>query len=490
MELHQHKTGFKPLQLVALFALLQVAVAFLTNAGSFTHEESMWHYIGRNWFRLGLVPYEGGVDNKSPLIFSVFGLSDRLFGLNYWFPRVVGIVVQSAGVYFIYKIAMRLGDNRAAVIAVTIYGLTLLWRTTGGKLVSFTETYAVTFLIIAVHTYLCAVTRKHFFVSGLLTGLALGWRITAVFGAVALLIHAMSGKRKTVVPFVAGIITSVVVLLLLAVAAGIDPQQLYLYMLVDNWGERSTTDHSLMWRLERFAGNFIFSELALFYPPVIGYLFLKKRYSLLVIWLVCEFAGINLIGIYARPHFKHLLPVLCLVSGLSLSYFIQRYQFRWSYVLVIVWIVFFPKITEPYTSVRDMFRSTAAGDNIFCGPPYSKPVERAEEKLGRWIKENTADTDLVLVAGFGARVQLFSERLSPTIYFNVTQTERARQRLQHDISRNPPAMVLIPLNREYDLHVRPEIRTIMTELIKDRYRLEGCKYGYEVYSLNSVGFTF
>ena len=62
-----------------------------------TFDESMWHYIGRNWIRNGLVPYQGGVDNKSPLIFLIFGISDWLFGVNYWFPRLLGIAVQSTG---------------------------------------------------------------------------------------------------------------------------------------------------------------------------------------------------------------------------------------------------------------------------------------------------------------------------------------------------------------------------------------------------------
>ena len=90
-----------PFRLIILFALFQLVITFFTDSLTFTNDEAMWHYIGRNWFRHGLIPYSGGVDNKSPLIFSVYGISDWLFGVNYWFPRLIGVVVQSVGVYFL-----------------------------------------------------------------------------------------------------------------------------------------------------------------------------------------------------------------------------------------------------------------------------------------------------------------------------------------------------------------------------------------------------
>src|SRR6202012_2876038 len=95
------------LQLIALSLILQLFVALLTDGFALSFDEAMWHYIGRNWFGHGLTPYSGGIDNKSPLIFAVFGLSDWLFGVNYWFPRVLGALVQSIGIYYLYRIAKK-----------------------------------------------------------------------------------------------------------------------------------------------------------------------------------------------------------------------------------------------------------------------------------------------------------------------------------------------------------------------------------------------
>ncbi len=137
-------TTFKParlnyLQIILLLTLLQLAVTLLTDGFALSFDESMWHYIGRNWFRNGLVPYSGGVDNKSPLIFAVFGFSDMAFGVNYWFPRVLGTLCQTISILYIYKIAKHIAGEQAGVLAISFFGLSLLWHGTGGRYVAFTE---------------------------------------------------------------------------------------------------------------------------------------------------------------------------------------------------------------------------------------------------------------------------------------------------------------------------------------------------------------
>src|SRR5271169_5778895 len=123
----------KPLQLIGLIVLIQLVVIFFTTDMLLSFDESMWQYIGRNWLRNGLVPYAGGIDNKSPLIFLIFGISDWLFGVNFWFPRLLGIVVQSLGLYWLYKIAEKTIRPGAGIFAISFYGLSMLWRSTGGK---------------------------------------------------------------------------------------------------------------------------------------------------------------------------------------------------------------------------------------------------------------------------------------------------------------------------------------------------------------------
>ncbi len=182
-------------RLLMVFVLLQVAVAFLTYQQTLTFDEAMWQYIGRNWFRHGLTPYSGGIDNKSPLIFSVFGLSDKLFGVNYWFPRLTGILFQCTGLYFLYKIADHLWGKRAGLTAITLYGLSLVWHATGGKYVSYTESYEVAFIIAAFYYTISAKRNMNFLVGGLLAGIGFLFRISAFFGVLAIFISLLVNKK-------------------------------------------------------------------------------------------------------------------------------------------------------------------------------------------------------------------------------------------------------------------------------------------------------
>ena len=327
----------RPLPLITFFTILQLSVA-LSNHLYF--DEAMWQYIGRNWFRNGLVPYAGGVDNKSPLIFAVFGLSDKLFGVNYWFPRILGAVCQSAGLYYVYKIARHIANEQAALFSTTIYGLSLLWKSTDGASVSFTETYAVTFIIISFFYSLTSQNSRGFFISGLIAGLGFGFRFSAFFGIAAIFISSLRRNKSSAIFFSSGVLLCVLLIAGLFLLAGINLHDFLTYALTDNFGSGSVTDHNLSWRLTNFMNGFFYSELILFYPFVVAFFFFRKNFNFLTTWLICEFTGICIIGTFATTHFKNLLPVVSLMSGLSLACLVENYKVPLKPVIIIIWIVF------------------------------------------------------------------------------------------------------------------------------------------------------
>jgi hypothetical protein len=470
-------------QLILLVALLQLFIALLSSTLTFTLEESMWHYVGRNWFRHGLVPYTGGVDNKWPLIFSVFGLSDWLFGVNYWFPRILGTAVESIGIYYVYKIARRLAGERAGIMAISVYGLSLLWKTTGGKLVSFTETYSTTLVIISFYKCLTAEKNKSLFIGGLLAGLGFGFRISAIFGIMAIFLMMLRKKISSSFLFVAGLITSIGLLLLFLELAGIKTVDIFYYGFTDNFGKGSTTDHNFHWKLENFFSNFFYSELVLFYPFTVGYIFIKKRIDPLITWLILAFIGINLLGLYARPHFKELLPALSLTSAIAITHLTETYKVPFRSLLVIVWVCFFPKTLEPFWAIKKIVRPPADTPDAYCRQYPQQVDEDAEKKLGLWLKSVTKKTDLIYVAGYGARVQVFSERRSPALYFNVTQNENAKKTIMHDLQTSPPALVVVPAFGNYKDFVHQDLRDFLDQFVARNYAVEKCMYGYTIYRL-------
>jgi hypothetical protein len=149
--------------------------------------------------------------------------------------------------------------------------------------------------------------------------------------------------------------------------------------------------------------------------------------------------------------------------------------------MIIVWICFFPKTLEPIWGLRKMFRSVIIPPKTYCDNPGVITDEEAERRLGKWIKTVTTDTDLVYVAGYGARVQLFSERISPALYFNITQNNYSKTQIYRDLENKPPAMIVIPVFSSYKNWVDRDVRDYIDKLVADRYVFDKCLYGYGIY---------
>jgi len=475
----KNEISIKPLQLIGIIAIIQLVTAFFTEPMIFTHEEAMWQYIGRNWIRNGLVPYSGGIDNKSPLIFLIFGISDRLFGVNFWFPRLLGITVQSAGIFLLYKIAKETISYRAGLLAISFYGLALAWRTTGGKYVSFTETYAIAFILGAIYTSLVFRNERLIFIGGLLAGLGLGFRLSAFFGILPLLVFNFNRSRKTGFLFLLGIFSAVAFLLLAGLWAGVHLSEYIFYGFTDNFGAGSPTSHSLAWEAQGFADGFFYSELILFYPAVLAYFFMKREMDFLKGWLMSEFVGIVILGIYARNHFKELLPVMSLMAAFVVDRLIESDRMAPGRVLLGIWILFFPKSFEPLFAIRKFFLHGNLSSVNKKSPAYDD--ENKKKDIGLWIRNNTDTKDKVFVAGYGAQIQAYSERISPSVYFNVTQTPFAKKRLFADLLSNQPALLVIPMSDKYAGAVDEDIRSHIQELVTNNYTLDTSLYNFNIY---------
>ncbi len=477
----------KPLQLIILFALLQFVIAFFTDPMMLTFDESMWHYIGRNWIRNRLIPYTGGIDNKSPLIFFIFGISDWLFGVNYWFPRVMGILVQSVGIYGLYKIADKTIGKRAGIFAASFYGLSLLWRSTGGKYVSYTETYAITAVIISIYYCIVSEKKNSSFLGGLVAGLGFAFRITAIFGILPVLIQLFKKNWRFSLSFFVGILTSIGSLVLLGQLVGIRLGDFLFYGFTDNFGMGSATDHSFLWKIQQFSDGFFYSEIILFYPAVVYYFLTIRRFDFLKLWFLSELAGIIILGTYDRSHFKDILPVMSLMSAFIVNFLVVNYRLPVRKMLLGLWIAFFPKTLEPLFAFKKLIVS---GNKVVAdkkkSPLYDE--ENSRKLMGLWIKNQTSPNEKVFIAGFSSQAQVYSERISPSVYFNATQTIFAKKRLYSDLLTDKPAVVVIPLFESYPIVVDKDVRHFISDFVKSDYSLDTSIYNYNVFRLNNTSY--
>jgi hypothetical protein len=149
--------------------------------------------------------------------------------------------------------------------------------------------------------------------------------------------------------------------------------------------------------------------------------------------------------------------------------------------MIIVWICFFPKTLEPLWGIRKTFRSVIIPPNTYCDNPTVITDEEAERRLGKWIRTVTTDTDLVYVAGYGARVQLYSERVSPALYFNITQNNYSKAQIYRDLESKPPTIIAIPVFSSYRTWVDQDVRDYVDRFVANRYVFEKCQYGYGIY---------
>lgn len=463
--------GRKVVYLILVLALMQLAIALLTYGQALYFDEATWHYIGRNWFRLGMAPYKGGYDNKSPLIFIIYGLSDLLFGVNYWFPRVVGTLVQTAGIWFLYRMVAYLAGRRAGILVILLYGLSSLWTSTKGKYVSLTETYEVTALIIAAYFWVTAGGWRQLFVAGLFAALAMAFRLTAVAGVLSIFIFSFLARRDHALFFAAGVVAGGAVLAAAFWLMGISLTEVWHYSFIDNVATGNLFDRSQGEKLNGLANGFIFSRLALFYPFLIGYVIVRRRLDWIICWLLGGCLCIYRIGLFDPAHFKDILPPLSLAGGIFADRMIARYALSFRVCLVGIALCFFPGMAEPMGTVRELTHPVAAGwgDNV------------SRKRLGWWIRDHTHETDRVLIPFFNPVVQAYSERLSPTIYFSLNESPEARERFYREVREHRPEMVIVPLSDDYRKLVSFGMRSWIGQMVDRGYRADTCLYGYTIY---------
>jgi len=474
--------GRKVVYLILVLTLMQLAIALLTYGQALYFDEATWHYIGRNWFRLGMEPYKGGYDNKSPLIFIIYGVSDLLFGVNYWFPRVVGTLVQTAGIWFLYRMVAYLAGRRAAILVIVLYGLSSLWTSTKGKYVSLTETYEVTALIIAAYCWVTAGGWRQLFAGGLFAALALAFRLTAVAGVLSIFVFSFLARRDHALWFAAGVVAGGAVLAGAIWMMGIRLTEVWHYSFIDNVTTGNLFDRSAGEKWNGLVSGFIFSRLAFFYPFLIGYVIVRRRLDWIICWLLGGCLCIYRIGLFDAAHFKDILPPLSLAGGIFADRMIARYALSFRVWVAGIALCFFPGVAEPIGVLGELFEPTVTSSSAgLCKPPYSPLDNISRKRLGWWIRDHTHETDRLLIPFFNPVVQAYSERLSPSIYFSLNESSEARERFYREVREHRPEMVIIPLSEDYRKLVSSGMRAWIGQMVDTGYRADTCMYGYTIY---------
>jgi hypothetical protein len=177
------------------------------------------------------------------------------------------------------------------------------------------------------------------------------------------------------------------------------------------------------------------------------------------------------------------LPALSLAGAFALSHLIDKYNISMRQVMLIIWICFSPKIVEPLINFKRIFTGESQKAENYCHYPFIQPDESASKQLGWWVKANTTPQQKVFVAGGGAQVQVYSERISTSIYFSSMQTRHAKEVFYRDMKQNKADMILVPLFSEYKQYVDADLRAYVDSLVAKNYDFERCMFNYNIYRI-------
>lgn len=421
------------------------------------YDEALWSYIGRIWSNNGLPPYVESVENKTPGIFMLHAISERITIGNYLFVRIIGAISVLISSVFVYKIVKKIYNDFTAILAMYIFGLASCWVVLDGFSFAQVETFMILFSVIALYLIILAKEHKNFkslmFLAGIALGLSVSFKQIAVTTcAVSLCLYFiytaenMGNKLrvKGLLLVALGFIITILILCLILLVYGVSFFD-YIngaWLILFNSG---STAPSLEFRFANFSRIFIFSRFIVFYPILIWVLIKYKSYKnkffvVLILWLLLDFIGVNASGYYYGHQVKQILAPLAIISAIVLTTPLENVVFNKKFnithltILILTILLFFP------------FKHV-----VITGKKLLEREPLVYEELAVIINQNTLKDDYIYV--FGADIDLIrtlaiSNRLASSKYFSsiFITSDTERDIVYEDLEMKPPIFVLKEAN--------------------------------------------
>ncbi len=455
MNVLQGKKGNLAIYGILLFQLL-LSIACILN-GKMAIDEGIWSYIGRVWAEQGVAPYQGAVENKTPGIFILHFLSYQIFGINFIFPRVIGVISSLLTSYFIVKIGSNIKDQLTGLIAATLFFCSLLWSLTNGPNQANTEIFMVFFNVMAFYVLVKNQDNPSFLtylLIGFTLGLAIGFKQIAILtfgGLVMYLIYRYRNRPRLIVKLIsassAGVLLSTFILLLPLLLSGVSILQ-YIegaWLILFNDG----SSYSLsLYRLARFFDTFFDSRLAIFYPILMAGLFSWSAIKqvdfipIIVGWLIIALAGVNASGYYSGHQLTQLLPPLSIFCGIIVSYFSHCLSIRKLQVVgsaVILALLPYNVLFHNADAIINSKKPTISALKAQIQDNSEHP------SIGKWVKENTPKSEKIYYYGkFMNPILSYSKRVSASKYFNTffITNEAIKKKVNQDLKKEKPVFII------------------------------------------------
>lgn len=443
--------------LFTTFFILFILILSASVSPEMTYDEGMWNYIGYAWLHFDLAPYIGTLENKPPGIYIIYAISNYFFGINVWFPRLLGIIALTSTGLILYKISRTLINHTAGIITFVIFGLSMSWTALDGFATAHTESFMLFFTSLAfylimqlpnkasVQTY-----RLNLLAAGICLGLAVTFKQIAVATSIAVLFHYLNTYRF--IPFkeknlavdlcfsLSGIILGLSIGLFPLIFSGVHLTDYWRYSWLVLLEGPGNSPSSMGIRLYNSFETWTKPEIALFYPIV--YLFFKYRirfqntipYAGLAVWALTDFVGANAAGYYYGHQLKQIIPSLSVITGTVIYALFSEDKVHLKSAIIILCILWL--IPGSYFDAIDF----SSKNTKQTGP----------RSVGLWLKENTDTKDYVYVYSRKANIiQAYSERRSPSRYFDLSFVRRsgAQEEISEKLQALKPRWILVEIGQ-------------------------------------------
>ncbi|MDR3609718.1 MAG: glycosyltransferase family 39 protein [Ignavibacteriaceae bacterium] len=472
-----------------LFILLSILILLLLTSLHYpmSNDEGMWSYIGRIWTWNRIPPYIGAMENKTPGIMELFAISNILFGVNYIFVRVLGIIAVLLTSMIIYLIGKKLSGHLAGIFSMLIFGFTMIWGFLDGQFPSQVETFMVLFSSLAIYIIIIGVEnqkwKRWILLAGFMIGLAITFKQIAIFSflGIAAFFIVYSAGRLTLKKRAAGLIilalgimVSTFIFLIPLFASGVSIKD-YIegaWLILRHEGSRAPTTG---FHVRNFFNTWGNTRLVVFYPFFALFLFLpgfiKNRYVIgLLLWLLFDFIGVNASGYYYGHQIRQIVPSLSLIAGILTGNvllknindeaLLQKYA---SGLIIFIIIMLLPL------------------QSLFLEIPQSLMRKSNYTEIGRWLKNNSKKDDYIYVGGIdGNPILAYSERVSPSKYFNYVflRSDKDREILLNDLNAKKPLYFLKSKNPF-------EVGDKLDGFLKNNFTFNCSKGNFDIYKRNA-----
>lgn len=410
----------------------------------------------------GDIVYKDAVDNKPPLLYSIYSLAFILFGQTDFALRLFTALYSVGTTIAIFFLSRYLFGNRAALYSALLYGIFSSGPGVNGTIAQG-ENFFILPLSLSMLFFLKAILddKRFMLLSGLMMGLAMLIKTTALptMFLFLLLIAIKINPLKKFKEFIGNVFFLLIGPAILGTLTLI--YFIYYNALDDfiHWNityNRGNT-RSLLFMLPRLTGRGmqVSSEHLLLWllsaSAFITLTFRKRDIVLLTLalWVVTSFLGIAMTGNFWPHYFLQMLPPLSVLSGYAVVNIYKKESLKWPRVilagtltLIFIWSVYRPVLADykyyllysPTEISRERYGTSLFND---------------AKEVGEYIKARTNPDDYIFQWGWEPEIYFYSMRRPAskhlyfqTIAFGSNPIEEIREMSKNLVKKRPKYIVI------------------------------------------------